>query len=268
MIDKKAQIIHEYELKKSIPEVLWYTEYVPSYECYKIKLGINPQYIDERYSKALIEFQEEEYEDIKFILEITMDHNITDTTEFSSNNLENMLKSFMTRKERLRRVGIKRINEKVKYLLQIRDTDKIPEFLDCTDKELIAIQNDWLAKSIDIYVNIKEQDMQLLLKKTEIFSPKQERVNYQRELKKKCKQGKIYIDENFSSFDFRGIEDLENSIFINCDLREANFSYTRLANVIFVDCNLTDTIFLGAFLNGCRSASNLDAVVDIYKKFA
>lgn len=54
MEDKKAMLIHEYEEIKDIPESFRFTEYVESYGTYMIKIGLNTEEIENRYSKALL----------------------------------------------------------------------------------------------------------------------------------------------------------------------------------------------------------------------
>lgn len=267
MVDKKAEIIHEYELREDIPEELWYTEWLESYQCFKIKLGINPKYIEDRYDKALIMFQKQNFSDIQYILEITLDHNIKDKIEFSIDNIENMITQFVIRTERLRRIGIIISDKKIEYLLQIRDTDIIPELL-TINQDFVQIQNEWFSKSVKTYLDIKEKDMKILLSKVDFLKPRQERINFQKELRKRGKIAKIYLNENFSDYDFRAIENLQNSVFINCDLQRANFSYVNLENVLFINSNLNEAIFLGAYLNGCQCSSDLKDVIDIYKRFA
>lgn len=115
---------------------------------------------------------------------------------------------------------------------------------------------------------LEEQTKELLNISGSKLSPKQEKYNYARELKRKMKSCHILKDEQMEEFDFRTIP-LNDCIFLNCNLKNANFSYVNLESVSFINCNMEGTIFYGAQLNGCvRYDCEPIKVVDVYKKYS
>ena len=152
MEDKKAMLIHEYEEIKDIPESFRFTEYVEAYETYMIKMGLNPEEIENRYSKALLLKAKSDTNDVQGVMEVTLQHNLNDIAEYASKNIDTMLKDFMYRHEKVRRVGLKK-NGTTIFLLKIRETDVLPENIDIPDdlenkNELINIRDEWFAKTV------------------------------------------------------------------------------------------------------------------------
>ena len=129
MIDKKAEIIHEYEETKNIPVDFRYTEYVESYESYMIKMGLDPEKIEDRYNLALLAKAQQSEDKFQGIMEITLQHNIPDTAEYASKNINSMFDDFLYRDEKVRKIGIKMNGMEPVYLLKIRDTDILPEYI-------------------------------------------------------------------------------------------------------------------------------------------
>lgn len=272
MEDKKAMLIHEYEEIKDIPESFRFTEYVESYGTYMIKIGLNTEEIENRYSKALLLKARSDTSDVQGVMEVTLQHNLNDIAEYASKNIDTMLKDFMCRNEKVRRVGLKR-NGTTIFLLKIRETDVLPENIDIPDdlenkNELINIRDEWFAKTVLIYKRkIEDETKRLLNIAGSKLSPKQERYNYARQLKRKIVSTSCLIDEDLEDFDFRQIV-MNNYIFVNCNLKNANFSHVNLENTFFLNCNLEGTIFYGAQLNGCKTiCGNETRVVDIFKKY-
>lgn len=95
MIDKKAEIIHEYEETKNIPVDFRYTEYVESYESYMIKMGLDPEKIEDRYNLALLAKAQQNEDKFQGIMEITLQHNIPDTAEYALKNINAMFEDFL-----------------------------------------------------------------------------------------------------------------------------------------------------------------------------
>lgn len=273
MKDSKAEIIHEYEELKNIPEEFRFTEYVEAYDSHMIKMGLDPERIEDRYNSALLLKAQKDSDKFQGVMEITLQHNLTDVAEYSIKNIEKMFQNFLYRDEKVRRIGIKKDDDKPIYLLKIRDTDILPEYIDIPDdvpnkEELKSIRHEWFVKTVYIHEHkVEEQTKELLNIAGSKLSPKQEKFNYSREFKKKIKKTNYVIGEQLEEYDFRQIE-LSDYIFINCNLKKANFSHVNLTNTLFVNCNLDETIFYGAQLNGCMQI-NGDAkqVVDNYKKY-
>lgn len=107
MTDKKAEIIHEYEEMKNIPMDFRYTEYVESYESYMIKMGLDPEKIEDRYNLALLAKAQQSEDKFQGIMEITLQHNIPDTAEYALKNINSMFDDFLYRDEKVRKIGIK-----------------------------------------------------------------------------------------------------------------------------------------------------------------
>lgn len=160
------------------------------------------------------------------------------------------------------------------YLLKIRDTDILPEYIFIPENlpnidYLKKIQHEWFVKTVYVREHkLEEQTKELLNISGSKLSPKQEKYNYARELKRKMKSCHILKDEQMEEFDFRTIP-LNDCIFLNCNLKNANFSYVNLESVSFINCNMEGTIFYGAQLNGCvRYDCEPIKVVDVYKKYS
>lgn len=272
--DKKATIIHEYEEVKKIPSDFRYTEYVDTYDCYMIKLGLDPERIEDRYNEALIYNLQQNKDKYQGVMEITLQHNLTDVAEYSVANFDKMFNDFLYRDEKVRKIGIKRVNEEPVFLLKIRDTDTLPEYLtvpaDVNDADsLRTMRHEWFVKTVYIYEHkLEEQTKELLNIAESKLSPKQEKYNYVKEFKKKANMLNVLQNEQMEGFDFRQIS-LAGTVFINCNLKNANFSYVNLEEVTFVHCNLEGAIFYGAQLNGCNQYNcEPIKVVDIYKSYA
>ena len=274
MIDKKAETIHEYEALENIPEEFRFTEYVESFGSIMIKMGLDPERIEDRYNSALLLKAQKASDKYQGIMEITLQHNIPDTAEFSLKNINEMFNSFLCRDEKLRKIGIKKGDSQAVYLLKIRDTDILPEYLhipdDVPDKEeLKTIRHEWFIKIVYLHEHkLEEQTKELLNIANSKLSPKQERYNYAKELKRKMITTNLLKDEQLEGYDFRQIM-LNDHIFIDCNLKNANFSYVNLTGALFLNCNLEGAIFYGAQLNGCKMLNgNLKQVIDIYKRYA
>ena len=117
MTDKKAEIIHEYEEMKNIPMDFRYTEYVESYESYMIKMGLDPEKIEDRYNLALLAKAQKSEDKFQGIMEITLQHNIPDTAEYALKNINSMFDDFLYRDEKVRKIGIKMNGMEPVYLL-------------------------------------------------------------------------------------------------------------------------------------------------------
>lgn len=274
MTDKKAEIIHEYEEMKNIPMDFRYTEYVESYESYMIKMGLDPEKIEDRYNLALLAKAQKSEDKFQGIMEITLQHNIPDTAEYALKNINAMFDDFLYRDEKVRKIGIKMNGMEPVYLLKIRDTDILPEYIFIPENlpnidYLKKIQHEWFVKTVYVREHkLEEQTKELLNISGSKLSPKQEKYNYARELKRKMKSCHILKDEQMEEFDFRTIP-LNDCIFLNCNLKNANFSYVNLESVSFINCNMEGTIFYGAQLNGCvRYDCEPIKVVDVYKKYS
>lgn len=274
MADKKAEIIHEYEELKNIPEEFRFTEYVEAYGSFLIKMGLDPERIEDRYNAALLLKAQKNSDKFQGIMEITLQHNIPDTAEYSLKNIDEMLNSFLDRDEKVRKIGLKKDDGQPVYLLKIRDTDILPEYLhipdDIPDKEEFkSIRHEWFVKIVYIHEHrLEDQTKSLLNIANSKLAPKQEKYNYVKEFKRKIQATNVIKDEQLEGFDFRQIA-LQNHIFINCNLKNANFSWVDLSGVLFLNCNMDGTVFYGAQLNDCKMLSGqLKQVIDIYKKFA
>lgn len=274
MADKKAEIIHEYEELKNIPLDFRYTEYVEAYSSYMIKMGLDPEKIQDRYNLALLDRAQQNQDEFQGIMEITLQHNIPDTAVYALINIDAMFENFMNRDEKVRRIGIKRKDEEPIYLLKIRDTDILPEFVPISDNMpdidyLENIRHEWFVKTVYLHEhNLEEQTKKLLNISGSKLSPKQEKYNYGKELKRKIKNCSILRDEQMEEFDFRSIQ-LSGYIFINCNLKNSNFSYVNLEGASFINCNLEGALFYGAQLNGCmKYTCDPTKVIDIYKRYA
>ena len=274
MTDKKAETIHEYEELKNIPEEFRFTEYIEAFGSIMIKMGLDPERIEDRYNSALLFKAQKASDKYQGIMELTLQHNIPDTAEYSLKNLNEMFDSFLNRDEKLRKIGLKNCDSNVIYLLKIRDTDILPEYLDIPDdvpdkEELKTIQHEWFVKLVYLHEHkLEEQTKNLLNIANSKLSPKQEKYNYARELKRKMITTNLIKDEQLEGYDFRQIV-LNDHIFINCNLKCANFSYVNLNGALFLNCNLDGAIFYGAQLNGCKMLNgDLKQVVDIYKRYS
>lgn len=274
MKDTKAELIHEYEELQKIPEEFRFTEYVENFETYMIKMGLDPERIEDRYNSALLFKEQNKSDKFQGIMEVTLQHNLVDTADYSISNINTMFNNFLYRDEKIRRIGVKRNNEKPIYLLKIRDTDMLPEYIHIDDnipnkEELKNIRHEWFVKIVYIHEHkIEEQTKELLNIAESKLSPKQERYNYAKEIRHKVKDVKIIRNEQMEGYDFRQII-LSKYLFINCNLKNANFSYVDLTDALFLNCNLEGAIFYGAQLNGCQMLNGkLKQVVDIYKRYA
>ena len=184
MTDKKAEIIHEYEEMKNIPMDFRYTEYVESYESYMIKMGLDPEKIEDRYNLALLAKAQKSEDKFQGIMEITLQHNIPDTAEYALKNINSMFDDFLYRDEKVRKIGIKMNGMEPVYLLKIRDTDILPEYIFIPENlpnidYLKKIQHEWFVKTVYVREHkLEEQTKELLNISGSKLSPKQEKYNY------------------------------------------------------------------------------------------
>jgi hypothetical protein len=181
MTDKKAEIIHEYEEMKNIPMDFRYTEYVESYESYMIKMGLDPEKIEDRYNLALLAKAQQSEDKFQGIMEITLQHNIPDTAEYALKNINSMFDDFLYRDEKVRKIGIKMNGMEPVYLLKIRDTDILPEYIFIPENlpnidYLKKIQHEWFVKTVYVREHkLEEQTKELLNISGSKLSPKQEK---------------------------------------------------------------------------------------------
>lgn len=80
-----------------------YTEYVESYESYMIKMGLDPEKIEDRYNLALLAKAQKSEDKFQGIMEITLQHNIPDTAEYALKNINSMFDDFCIETKRLER---------------------------------------------------------------------------------------------------------------------------------------------------------------------
>lgn len=272
-MDEKAEIIHDYEEKQGIPDELRYTEFIESYGGHVIKLGLRPEKVNDRYGQALLDLKLAQQNEVTLVLEVTLEHNIKDYAEFAIKNWNNMFNQFLTRKERLRRAGIKDARG-VTYLLQIRATDELPEMIDVSDmdnsRELERIRAEWFEKAVMIYRENLIKETKVLLDLAQNWSPsKGSRFVYAKDIKKRIMTANILKDENLEGYDFRSIGDLSGYIFDNCILDDSNFAHCNLTGVCFINCSLKSVVFYGAILNNCKRIDKMpEDVGDIYKLYS
>lgn len=256
MDDEKIELIALYEKEHNIPEVNRYTEYVEEYSCYMNKLGIAPEFIEKRYQEALAEKKSKEALDPScvLLLEVTMAHNMKDVAKFSLDNVDNMLQQFFDGKYKERKIGYKEKDNEPVYLLSYREGFDYPEILSPDDTEHINLRQEWFIKIIELKNKALVEDTKNIISRAESsLSAKQERFNYDKEIKKKMRVNKkIFLNERMEGYDFRTI-DLDGAIFINCYLKDCNFAHVNMQNVVFVNCDLTGAIYLGAVLNNVYS---------------
>lgn len=257
------EIIAAYEIAHNIPDVNRYTEFVKEYDCNMSKLGIAPEFINKRYQEAMEEKKVKAAlePECVLVLEVTMAHNMKDTAKFTVDNVENMLEQFYMSKYKERKVGYKEKDKEPVYLLSYRDGYEYPEILSPADIEHISLRQEWFIKIIEL----KNKN---LIRADSSLCAKQDKFNYDREIKKRMHiNKKVFLNERMEGYDFRTI-DLDGAVFINCFLKNCNFAHVNMQNVCFINCDLDGAIYLGAMLNNTYSISGSPVkITDSFKKY-
>lgn len=239
--------IFEYEKSLNLNDSQKTIEYIPQYDDYMPKVGIDTALIKERYDEALNALNKNAPK-ITAIYRITLNNNIKDQAEYNEENFKSMLNSFTfddyVQKELLLKVG-----DKLWPLLIIRKGMEFPEFTDTEEnlcKIAIEYQQKWFISFIEL---IHEKEMNENEKLLEIskssLAAKQPGINYTKEIRKAMESRMVIKDKKMAGFDFREVP-LARVIFINCNLTKANFSHVDLTDTVFINCQMEKAVFYKA----------------------
>ena len=271
-MDEKCELIASYEKKHFISQEECLVEYIKQYECYMPRIGISKDKLEERYHLAVMEVEEErKRKEMHGVYRVTMDHNLQDVSQYAMGNVQKLLDHFFVDKYKKKEVSIQ-IGDVEYPLLIIRDTMKYPEFKlipDCEEKNILEkIQREWFLGYIDRKEAHVLEETRHLAEISSGLCAKQEKINYQKEIRKLKKTRQVFVDCRMEGYDFRE-SILNETIFINCHLNRSNFAHVNLQNTLFINCEMEDVIFYGANLNGVYQIDGtMVKVIDHYEKIS
>lgn len=263
--ENRCSIIAEYENAKNIPDTERCTEYVEEFGTYMFRLDVSQGRITSRHAAAKAYLEGRVMADGKKVTAIfrkTITGNIQDAAKYTLKQEEEMLQEFYGTDAVEKKLGVCIGEEEYMLLRKGKEPLAPPEMLSLP----FALQDARYMERLDElrsrwYIKLVRMDYERqavnLREAIEASGSSRERMqssfNYTKEIKVRMKScDKVFMAERMEGYDFREV-DLQNAIFIGCQLANSNFAHCNMENVFFFQCDLTDCDWYGAFLNGCTA---------------
>lgn len=261
MNNDMCDVIAQYENAKGFTEEERCTEYMSEFGSYVFRMDVSRGKIMERYSEAKESTEGKYLADGKKIIavfQITLAHNVKDSSSFPLQNEEIMMQEYFNKKTYEKMLGIK-YEDNIYYLIR-QQKDCFPELIGLPMaletrllERLDEIRNRWFKRILEEERLNHQKQINEIISAGERTSKKQENFNFLREITKRMKTNKkVFIEEHMEGYDFREV-DLSDAIFISCILTNSNFSGCNMENAVFVNCTMNDCMYYGAMLNNCRA---------------
>lgn len=274
MIHDLVSILSEYENRKGFPEESRCTKYDPDLGQYLLNTETDMETVDRRYQEALEEKRQRSHmegiedepdwekpktESMVYLFGEKISHNMQDTEQYHPDREEDMLRAFYHSDSVEKKLGVKRGDKKI-YLLKQTAKDEFPVFFPLPENDEIKdvllyreadrLRYHWFSFLAGMHNRELKEKSEKMIQFVENTNHALERRNMHREIRKRMqKRDKVFAYCYMEHYDFRGMKDLADALFLQCHLAGADFSGCDLSRAVFAGCDLTGTLFYGCDLN-------------------